>query len=244
MWTTPRKTYPAPSPNEESGPLTEFTPLTGYEPKLLDDFHHSETAEIISRDESSDKDTVPSQLFDAEHDDETIGKALTSPLFIQEREDQRTEDKLITPVEKVCCQLSPFLRVTQEEGDPCMNLVCQVQASEKNQVAKCNETIRILLERQKKQILDDFTAEIQKHEFQADYDRRDIQELSGIIESQQREIEHALASDEQLRRDQLLLHEQLSEQNRDLREAHIKSLHEMEELKRVQELRIDDFSRR
>ena len=32
--------------------------------------------------------------------------------------------------------------------------------------------------------------------------------------------------------------------NRDVREAHIKSLHEMEELKRVQELRVDEFSRR
>ena len=38
--------------------------------------------------------------------------------------------------------------------------------------------------------------------------------------------------------------EQLSEQNRDLRKAHVKSLHEMEELKRVQELRIDELSRR
>ena len=38
--------------------------------------------------------------------------------------------------------------------------------------------------------------------------------------------------------------EQLPEQNRDLREVHIKSLHEMEELKRVQELRIDESSRR
>ena len=40
------------------------------------------------------------------------------------------------------------------------------------------------------------------------------------------------------------LHEQHSEQNRDLREAHIKSLYEMEKLKRVQELRIDESSRR
>ena len=36
----------------------------------------------------------------------------------------------------------------------------------------------------------------------------------------------------------------LLEQNRDLREAHIKNVHEKEELKRVQELRIDEFSRR
>ena len=60
------------------------------------------------------------------------------------------------------------------------------------------------MERQKKeQILADFRAEIQKHEFQADSDRRSIQELSGIIESQRREIDHTIASDEQLRRDQL-----------------------------------------
>ena len=68
--------------------------------------------------------------------------------------------------------------------------------------------------------------------------------MNGIIKSQRREIDHTLADDEQLRRDQLLLHEQLSEQNRDLCEAHIKSLYEMEELKRVQELRVDDSSRR
>ena len=107
-----------------------------------------------------------------------------------------------------------------------------------------NERIRILLERQKEQILAEVRTEIHKHEVQADSDRRSIQEFNGIIESQRREIDHTIASDEQLRRDQLQLQEQLSEQNRDLREAHIKSLHEMEELKRVQELRIDEFSRR
>ena len=107
-----------------------------------------------------------------------------------------------------------------------------------------NERIRILIERQKEQILAEVRTEIQKHEFQADSDRRSIQQLNGIIESQRREIDHTLAGDEQLRRDQLLLHEQISEQNWDLREAHIKSLYEMEELKRVQELRVDESPRR
>ena len=107
-----------------------------------------------------------------------------------------------------------------------------------------NERIRILFERQKEQILAEVRTEIQNHEFQADSDGRSIQELNGINESQRTEIDPTIAGDEQLRRDQLLLHEQLSEQNRDLREAHIKSLHEMEELKRVQELRVDESSRR
>ena len=107
-----------------------------------------------------------------------------------------------------------------------------------------NEQIRILLERQQEQIFADCGAESQRHEFQADSDRRSIQEVNGIIESQRREIDHAFAGDEQLRRDQLLLHEQLSEQNRDLREAHMKSLNEMEELKRFQGSTFDEFSRR
>ena len=42
----------------------------------------------------------------------------------------------------------------------------------------------------------------------------------------------------------LLLQGQLSEQNRHLPEAHIKSLHETEELKRVRELRVNESSRR
>ena len=71
-WTTPRQVTTVPPPTEESCPLAEFTPHTGYEPKLLDDFHYSETTELIFRDESSDKDVVPSYLFDAELDDETI----------------------------------------------------------------------------------------------------------------------------------------------------------------------------
>ena len=51
---------------------------------------------------------------------------------------------------------------------------------------------------------------------------------------------HRAQAEELHRRDQQLLHEQSLAQNRDLREAHTKSLNEMEELKRVQEFRVDD----
>ena len=44
------------------------------------------------------------------------------------------------------------------------------------------------------------------------------------MESQRGDIHRAHQGDEQLRRDQLLLHEQLLEQNRELREAHEKVL--------------------
>ena len=87
MSTPPRVKTTAPSHNEEYCSMAIYHPLTGYEPKVLDDFHYSETSAIIFQDESGDIDTEPSYLFDAELNDETIGKALSSPLFIQEREE-------------------------------------------------------------------------------------------------------------------------------------------------------------
>ena len=115
---------------------------------------------------------------------------------------RRTEDKLITLMKTVCCQLSPFL-CHSRTGRPVHEL------SSLSSCSREKPSRRILLEQQKKQILADFRAEIQKHEFQADYDRRSIQKLNEVIESQRREIDHAFAGDEQLRRDQKLLHEVL-----------------------------------
>ena len=45
------------------------------------------------------------------------------------------------------------------------------------------------------QILAAYQAEIQKHEFQADYDRRSIQKLNETIESQQEELHRAQAEE-------------------------------------------------
>ena len=110
---------------------------------------------MIFQDESGDMGTEPSYSCDAELDDETIGKALSSPLFVQER-----------------------------DGDPYANLVRTKKRKSSREME--NERIRILFERKKEQILAEVRSEIQKHEFQADSDRRSIQELSGIIESQRK----------------------------------------------------------
>ena len=107
-----------------------------------------------------------------------------------------------------------------------------------------SEQIRTLLDRQREQILADCQAEIRKHEFQADYDRRSIQKLNETIESQEEEICRAPQGDERRRQDHQLLHEQLLKQNWDLREAHEKSLNEMEELKRFQGSTFDTIARR
>ena len=68
--------------------------------------------------------------------------------------------------------------------------------------------------------------------------------MSETIESQQEELYRAHQGDERLRRDQPLLHQQLLKQNRDLREAHEKSLSEVEELKKFQSSTFDTIARR
>ena len=62
-------------------------PLTLSEPNQLDNSDYSETYAVIFQNESVDIDTEPSYSSDAELDDELVGKALSSSLFIQEREE-------------------------------------------------------------------------------------------------------------------------------------------------------------
>ena len=92
---------------------------------------------------------------------------------------QRTEDKLITVMKKVCCQLSPFSH-TQVRGDPYTNLL---RPKNGNQVAtwKTKES-GFSLKQKKEQILAEVRTEIQKHEYQADSDRRSIQEFLILSE--------------------------------------------------------------
>ena len=110
-----------------------------------------------------------------------------------------------------------------------------------------SKQIQTLLDRQREQILADCQAEIRKHEFQADYDRRSMQKLNETIESQKEE-RHRAQADERRRQDHQLLHERLLQQNWDLREAREKSFNEMEELKKFQsstfaQLQEEDWSK-
>ena len=67
--------------------------------------------------------------------------------------------------------------------------------------------------------------------------------LGEIIEAQQEEL-HCAQAEELQRRDQQLLHERLLQQNSEIREAHHKSLNEMEELKKFQSSTFDTIARR
>ena len=83
MWMLPEQDPLCTSPNGESGPLANNAPLTSYGPNFFDDYHYSETTEISLQEQSSD--TRPSYLHDTEISDDAIGRALSSPMFTQER---------------------------------------------------------------------------------------------------------------------------------------------------------------
>ena len=73
-----------------------------------------------------------------------------------------------------------------ERGDPLFaDHVSSAQETQSNNFE--SEQIGTFLERQREQILADRQAEIRKHEFQTDYDRRSIQKLNETIESQKEE---------------------------------------------------------
>ena len=170
MWWT---NFLCTSANEDLGTLAEYDPLTVYEPN---DYHISETTEPYIQESSGENGSLNSH--DLEYDDYTIGMALSSPLFTQEREDDASRGRAYHSHGEDLSS-SQSSSVGHGTGRPVVeqfnSLISKVRENPRRSLE--NEQIRILLERQREQILADCQAEIQKHEFQADYDRRSIQKI-------------------------------------------------------------------
>ena len=219
--------------NEDLGALAEYDLLTGYEPN---DLHISETTELYTQESSGENRSLNSH--DLECDDYTIGIALSSPLFTQEREDAASRRRAYHSPSQ---SSSVGHRTGRPVGDQFDSLISNVRENPRR--SSENERIRILLERQREQILADCQAEIQKHEFQADYDR--IQKLNEVIESQRGEIYRGSS-----RRRTTSTRSTTFFMNNYWNKIGIfvklmrKSLNEMEELKRFQGSTFDTISRR
>ena len=144
---------------------------------------------------------------------------------------------------RVCYQLS-LLSHEQVRRNPCTNQV-QICLKNGNQVAtwKMSKSGFSLKDKKSKFSLvsePKFTNTSSKPILT----ERSIQEFTRNIDSQRMEIDHTVAGCEQSRRDQLLLHEELSDQNRALRETCIKKVGDMEELQESHVLKVDELSRR
>ena len=124
-------------------------------------------------------------MHDLEIDDYIIGRAPSSPLFTQEREEPAGRRQAYhSPEESLLSRQSLSvgrIKTSRPVSDEFDSLISNVRENPFRDSE--NEQIRILLERQEEQILADCTAEIQKHEFQADFYRRSIPNLNGVVES-------------------------------------------------------------
>ena len=138
-----------------------YNPFTGYENKLFDNFDYSETSAMIFQDESGDIETEPSYSCDAELDVEIIGKALSSPLFIQEREEPANRRKAYHSYEESLLP-SQSLSVCHARTERPVHELSSLRSRSREKPSRDseNEQIRILFERQKEQILVDCRAEI------------------------------------------------------------------------------------
>ena len=171
MWTSSGQDPNGTPPTEESGPMVNNLLLTGYKPNLLDDFHHSETTEIFLQEQSSD--SRPANLHDAELSDESIGRALSSPLSIQKREEPVGRRQAYHSFEESLLPSQSLSVCHGRTGRP-VNELSSLGSSSREKPSRDseNEQLRFLFERQKEQILAGYRAEIQKHEFQAEYDKK------------------------------------------------------------------------
>ena len=156
MWVGSMRSLICISASEELGTLAENNPLTGYEPNSIDNYQISETTKIFIQESSSD--SRPSNLHDLEIDDYTIGRALSSPLFTQEREDPASRRQAYhSPEESLLSSESMsfgHVRTGRPVSDEFGSLISNVRENSRRDSE--HEQIRILLERQKEQTLADF----------------------------------------------------------------------------------------
>ena len=160
-----------------------------------------------------------------------------------------TGNKCVTPREKACLLVSRRRRPCPiDRGNPLWKVAKSHDRKGQPVVERGQELntehaqIRTLLDRQREQILADCQAVIRRHKFQLIM-TEEVYKKSETIESQQEEL-HRAQAEELHRRDHQFLHEQLLKQHRDLREAHEKSLNDMEELKKFQSSTFDTIARR
>ena len=175
------------------------TNTPSYEPKFFDDYHFSETTEIFIQESSSD--SRPSNLHGSEISDCTIGRALSSPLF-QEREDaasrRRAYHSQDEGLSSVGHDRTETVLITNSKRQRKFRVAAQ-KMSKSGFFWNDKESRISLIVKQR----------FENTNSRPIYDRRSIQKLSEMIESQGGEIYRAHQGDDQLRRDQLLLHEQL-----------------------------------
>ena len=120
---------------------------------------------------------------------ESLTESLTQPQFSEQRfledvdyEDTALEEMLHNAHQVHVCQSSSS--VSERTVRPVVERTGRLVVASGQGLNVEHAQIRTLVDRQREQILADCQAEIKRHEFQANCDRRSTQQLNEIIESQ------------------------------------------------------------
>ena len=128
----------------------------------------------------------------------------------------------------------------QVRGNPLLDVTKKRKSNQ--ELDNCQ--IRIIFGKIREQLLAEAKSEILRHEYRADLAENNISELKRQTDSQAVEIGHTRTGYDQSRREQALLHEELADRERALRDTRIRSIQKLEVLKRHQEFRLEEFSTR
>ena len=110
-------------------------------------------------------------------------------------------------------------------------------SSEHQQVLGNNEPIFKIIPSRTQRL-----SEVRKHESRADFLDNSVRDLHRQLDFNRLGIYCTNQGHEESRKGQARLHEELTQRERVLRETQIRSIHELGELKRHQEMRRDEFS--
>ena len=170
---------------------------------------------------------------------------LASPLHTGERSTCRTTTSLSLLQSEFCVKLITFPSKRGETSSCALtqkNVESRISLRQRRYSVGTSSSSRIKKE-QGDHTLSEATSEILKQECRAERADCAIRELQRQLHSSRLEIDHTYLGNEKSWREQARLHEELAQRERALRETHTRSVHKVQQLKRAQEMRIDDFFR-
>ena len=196
-------------------------------------------------------------------DDEQIRNMLASPLCSQEREASADRSRAYHSFRENSSV--KFISLPRKCRETCRNVLTQRKSSQETlsdregispghqpvqrkdetsfRFSDPEEAATLVLEEQRDHLLAEAKSEIFKQECKVDSLNTCIREFQRQAHSNLLEMDYVKYRYEESRREQARLHEELAQREKALRDTRIRNIHEVEELKRAQEMRIDEFSR-
>ena len=225
----------------------QFTELEDLRVKTLS-YHQSITA---STNDSAESIAAPPP--DSDLDDDQIGALLASLLYPQERGASAERSQVYhSERENLISKSSQDLR---SAGKPVavfsnQSKLNQDTFSDRQQFLETSpgyweypaNVARSLLDGNRDHLLTEGRSELMKQEYKVESPDTCINEHQQQTYAQRLELEDARGGCVESRREQVRLQEELVVKEKALRETQVRSMHEMGEMKRAQELRVDEFS--